>query len=676
MSVGEGKPSETASADQAAPGKQAAPPSGGPSTNACLAGAALVASVVGEIYLTRIPGMLSAAFVCFGVSIVLFLALALSVERTQAHRPVVLTRLDRLLTALTGRMTPALMLAFLSLALALIVLGLLRNKADKNYWGIFALWIASGLAYAAAFIRIGKPKLGSWIRDNRPDLILVAALSLAAGILRFVWLGKVPNIISGDEGVIGLLMKAALRGDLSNMLATAYGHGTLYLNVMAAFAAILGRTDPFALRITSAIAGTLTAPVLYVLARRLFNRRVAVLAAALLAVSHIHVHFSRVIVAGSIQDALFTTLVWYLFLTGLEARSRNRLVAAGIMLGLFLYLYMGARLTMALVPVYLGALFLTDRKALKGNGVNLLLFAGALAVLAAPMAHWALNHPDEFNARLNQTGIIQNGWLANEARITGKSQAVLLVQQFRDSFLSVIYYPASAFYGSRRPMLDAISGAAFILGLAYALLHFRDKRHLLLLGWFWSAVAGGALVVSPALAAYRILVVLPAVCIFVAIGWDRLIAFAGGVFARRAVQLGAVAAIVAFTAGLNLKYYFFDCAFTCVYEDPMTRLASYMGEYYGRIGPQRYQAYLLGAPRITYGIHRSVDFFTNNRPIKDIREPLKAPPADLGIGRPAVFFFTPERHEEIRHIRQLLPDGQEDVIRDCGAALLYVYLAP
>jgi len=77
----------------------------------------------------------------------------------------------------------------------------------------------------------------------------------------------------------------------------------------------------------------------------------------------------------------------------------------------------------------------------------------------------------------------------------------------------------------------------FMLGIGYSLFHVTDRRHLLVQGWFWSGVLlGGALVVLPATSAYRILVVFPAVCIFVALGCDRLLSLALGAPLRGASE--------------------------------------------------------------------------------------------------------------------------------------------
>jgi hypothetical protein len=653
------------------PQEQKTPP---PNANLYLIIGALIMAFAGQYYFFNLPGKLWEAGFFFAIGILLFAIVAWRVEDTRPDRPIWLQKIDSIVSLVLQHATPTLLLTIASAALAYTAVNLMNTKGNVDtYWDVFTLWAVGGFLYALAFLRRPQFNGALWLRTYKLEIVCAVVLTLLAGFLRFYQLGQTPNIVSGDEGKVGTLTQAVLDGQIHNMMATVYGQSTMYLFSLAGIARLLGGLNMFTLRFASALIGTLTVPILYIFARRFFNARVAFIAAALLAVSHIHVHYSRIIVASSIQDAFFTTLFWFLFLSGIEVRSRNRFVLAGLILGVFLYIYMGARLTIALVPVYLIALLITNRDLFKGNLVNLLIFSGAFIVIAAPMGYWAFRHPDEFNARMNQIGVVQSGWLAAEALRTNTSQIAIFAKLLRDAFLSINYYPAKAFYYSDYPMLDFISAAIFMLGLVYSLFHVRDKRYLLLNGWFWSAVLiGGALVVLPALSVYRILMILPAVCILVAVGWEKILDFAGDFFAKNSVRVAAIVAIIALTAALNIKYYFVDYAFTCRYEDPNTRLASYVGQYYGQLPAQKYEGYLVVAPRVIYGVYPSVDFFTHNAILNNVQEPITAPT----FKTPAVFFFTPDHQAELATVQQFYPGGKSDTVTDCGETILYIYLTP
>lgn len=614
----------------------------------------------------------------------------------------------------------------LGVAVAGVVAQLMKDPLGlTNYNHVFLLWLLSmALILAAAVDQVPRrPNVRDWLTRHRFEVLIVVGLTALAGILRFAALGAVPDIVSGDEGTIGWIALTVRDGAIKNMFATKFGHSVLYLYGIAMGMNVFG-TGPLGLRFTSALMGTLNVPVLYALARRMFNPRVAVVAAGLLAVSHIHVHFSRIIVAGSIQDAFWATVIFYLFYTALQTRSTVQFVISALALGIHFHIYMGGRLLILLMPVLIVALFALakgGRALIRANLGNLVFFSIALVVSAMPLLVWGLNHWPDFMARGNLAGIVQSGWLAQEVHRTGEPQAWIFGRLVLDALLTVNHFPAYWFYYAKLPMLDFVGGALFMLGLGYALYRLRDVRFLILHGWFWSAVVvGGALVIQTKYSAYRILIILPVVCVFVGVAVDRLLALAvdsrptsmDGVDGRPTLVDGVgdrptsvdvvgdhptsiegaddqpasinglssrptstvfLAAVLFAMGVLNVKGYFVDYAPTCAYENWRTRFASFMGGYLKEAGPD-YQAYLFGAPDVYYSAYKSIDYLKgNNEPVTDIVQPIHAAPEFAKPDEKSIFFFTPDRQDEIQFIEDALPGGQEVVKQDCGELLMVVY---
>jgi len=645
-------------------------------TNLALTLAALGLALIGQFYFSHVRDNFLDGVGFFAVAIMVFLILIRREEMSPGIGSLITSIARRIRDQIRDRPLKSVLVA-LSFGLAYTTIRLLRAKPGPgSYWDVFILWVISFLVYAVAFVRLPRIDLGEWFKMNQQEIITVAVLTFIAGLLRFVALGSVPNIISGDEGVLGTLAVKVLNGELNNMMATVYGNSSLYIFIMAGIMKLFG-VNQMSLRFLSALSGTLTVPVVYLIARRLFNSRVALIAASIVTVSHFHLHFSRVIVATSIQDALFATLTFYFFLTGMKQRSTGKLVLSALIIGFELYIYMGARLVIMLLPVYVIALLITNKKIVKDNLGNLLAFAGALLVISAPMILWGVEHTDEFMARANQLGVIQSGWLANEAANTGKSQVHIFLDLFRQAFLTVNYYPSYGFHFSKLPMLDFVTGAVFILGLAYSLYRVNDPRYLLLNGWFWSGMlVGGAMVVIPGKSAYRIMLIFPAVCLFIAVAWDKLMDFVNRAMpANQIARTAPTALFIALFSFLNLKAYFVDYAPTCEYEGANTRLASYIGSYIGDLGPD-YEPYLVTAPREIFGVYRSIDFLSGNIPINNIKEQLTGPPTFINVDSKAVFFFTPQREGELEYIRNYFPVGKVDRVYDCEELLMIVYVTP
>jgi 4-amino-4-deoxy-L-arabinose transferase-like glycosyltransferase len=640
---------------------------------------ALVLALIGQFYFNNLRSILD-GMVFFIAAILVLLALVRAAAAKPAEEQARQSFFGRAWTVAREQPIRA-ALVVLAMLLAFTTIRLLRGKTGAvSYWDAFLVWLAGSACYAVAFVRLpdlsraaALDRLRTWLRAHYLEVLAVLGMTAVAAVLRLVRLGEVPNIVSGDEGRIGLLGQAVLHGELHNMFSTIYGHSTIYLYLIAGLMRWLGE-NPMALRLSSAVAGALTVPALYILARRFFGIRVALIAASVLVVSHIHVHFSRIIVAGGIQDALFATVAFYLFLSGLEERSPTRMVLSGLVVGMHMYIYMGARLVVLFLPVYVLALLLTNPKVVRENVRNLAIFAGMAIIVLAPMALWAIQHPADFNARANQIGIIQSGWLASEAQKLGQTKVHLLLNQLLQAFLTVNYYPATGFYNSSWPMLDFLSGAMFMLGIGYSLWHITNPRHLLMQGWFWSAVVvGGALVVLPGIGAYRILIIIPAVCVFVGLGVDRLIELGTKSVSFRPLVAGVLTAVFILTVGVvNYRQYFVNYASSCLYEDWGTRFASYMGQALGEAGSS-YKAFLFGYPRIWYGIHPSVDFLSGSNPITDIKDPITGPAELAGVAGKAIFFFTPDREAEMRWVQEALPGGTVSRIRDCGNPMLTIY---
>jgi mannosyltransferase len=178
---------------------------------------------------------------------------------------------------------------------------------------------------------------GSTASAKRTALVL-ALLTLLAAALRFWRLGDWS--FWADE--IATLRDAQ---DLSKVITYPVGYALIGFVVRR-----LGSSE-FAARLVPAIAGTISVPALYLIGRKLFSERAAVLSAALLAVSSYHIFFS--------QEARYYTLMmlfgmlgmWCAFV-GLESNNRKALVGAVLLLALAGWTHWTAGLALPVLAVY------------------------------------------------------------------------------------------------------------------------------------------------------------------------------------------------------------------------------------------------------------------------------------------------------------------------------------
>ena len=137
------------------------------------------------------------------------------------------------------------------------------------------------------------------LTGGRYAILPIVAL---AGLLRLVALDAVPPGINHDEAERAVDAWCILHtgrdfhGQAWPIFFRAYGQADYppghYIYALVPFQALFG-TSPVTTRLPAAILGTLNVWWLYALVRRLASRRVALLAALLLAISPWHVLLSR-----------------------------------------------------------------------------------------------------------------------------------------------------------------------------------------------------------------------------------------------------------------------------------------------------------------------------------------------------------------------------------------------
>ena len=226
------------------------------------------------------------------------------------------------------------------------------------------------------------------IRNERAPAILTAVLLggvlILAAAVRMTGLADNPPGFYADEASVGVNAYSLLtngreeNGTLLPLFFSAFGEHRPPVFVYSAmpFVAIFGLSE-VAVRLTAATYGTLTVASVFLLASLMFNKRLGLLAAFLLAIAPWHIHYSRV-GFELITFPFFATASLSLFFLGLE---RPRILGAAVLGGvLTLYTYWAAWLMVPLTVGVLGFLYRSEiprhRRLLKKPGIA----AGLLTV--------------------------------------------------------------------------------------------------------------------------------------------------------------------------------------------------------------------------------------------------------------------------------------------------------
>jgi hypothetical protein len=269
------------------------------------------------------------------------------------------------------------------------------------------------------------------------------------------------------------------------------------------------------LRGASAIIGTLTVGVTYLLGRTLFDRKTALLGALLLATFPPHIHFSR-IGLSEIAMAFFGATSFAFFARGLTSDRRFDYVMGGAMLGMTHYFHEGGKyLFTPLTVLWLAGVWLACRPRVSIR--NLLFAALACGLVALPIYSTLLLTQQPLAARMvtNSAGLDGAYW---RQLFDSRDFYQHILQHLSPPFLLYVQRPDNTlFYAGGNPMMLSFVVPAFLLGFFYSIRRWNQPGPMLLVLWVISTSLGNSLLVESGNVA-RFVVVTPALMLLVAVG--------------------------------------------------------------------------------------------------------------------------------------------------------------
>lgn len=299
------------------------------------------------------------------------------------------------------------------------------------------------------------------LRHSHALLFMLFCLMTAA-TLRLTDLPQVPPGVHYDEAANGVLIsEIAFQGKRPIFITSYTGKEVLFFYLASGLTRLLGESL-FAMRLTAALVGIVTVAAVYWLGLELFrDRRVALVAAALLAISFWHLLFSHM-AFRVITQPLMQTLTVAALLRGLRLEQRKWLVTSGVFLGLAGYTYLAVRLfpvllLLASVPLLIG-------KKWRQRVWQLLLVGGVALVVLAPLLGFFITNPDTFWVRINQVAPSETALSLGES----------IVRSLEMFFL--VGDPYVRFNVPGRPLFGWFWGGLLLVGWSMLLWRWRRLR--------------------------------------------------------------------------------------------------------------------------------------------------------------------------------------------------------
>jgi 4-amino-4-deoxy-L-arabinose transferase-like glycosyltransferase len=335
-------------------------------------------------------------------------------------------------------------------------------------------------------------------------------------ILRVIRLESMPFILSGDEGSAGLIGIEFLEGPRNNIVGIGwFSFPALYFWLLSFLQTIFGRTV-LAIRLLSALAGTLTILGTYLAGKELFSPKVGFIAAAWLASFHYHVFFSR-IAYNNIFDGLSLVLLITSLHQAWQRNQRGLFLVFGLILGFSQYFYTTSRILPLILLLWLPWLS-AHHGPLRQRSIHLLpalLLAGCVVL---PLGLAYIREPSSLTFTAGRVSLLDPDLLGPAAEALGTTPLGLILEQTLVTVLGLTVGELQGIYfGTAQPMLFGLTALGFYVGFLVTILRWRrPSAGILLTTLAVSVLIGGLSVQAPS--SQRLILLPPVLALIITTG--------------------------------------------------------------------------------------------------------------------------------------------------------------
>jgi hypothetical protein len=325
-------------------------------------------------------------------------------------------------------------------------------------------------------IRLDRAPFALSARDTVLMVGLLAAVA-AGAFFRFYRIDETPLDPTSDHAEKLLDITDILNGIHPIFFERNTGREPAsYYMTVAMIRALKLPANFITLKLGTALVGTLTIPLVYLLAAELLGRMAGLLAATLFAIGTWPVEIARAGLRFPFAPLATAPVLWFV-LRWMRTRDRRDALLCGLCVGVGLYGYSPFRV----VPLAVGLGFLfafavaegaTERRRVVADGI---LLGVTAAIVFVPLGRYALEHRDMF-------------WYRAGGRLTGDEggNAFTAFVDHLSVFLRNNWNAALGFNWrgdttfvnavTYAPILDLITGALFLAGMAAAVVQIAVRR--------------------------------------------------------------------------------------------------------------------------------------------------------------------------------------------------------
>jgi 4-amino-4-deoxy-L-arabinose transferase-like glycosyltransferase len=579
------------------------------------------------------------------------------------------------------RRSPRLML---SGAVVLIFLSHLAFlAAPRAIFGLSGcLWLAAMALVIAAAVATPRrnDEPGAIPPWTRWEIVVIAAITLGALLLRVWNLRDVPFNIYPDEVMTGLVAEQAYvngpaRAPLFSTLWSDVELPALWFAMVAAVLK-LGGISLAIVRVPAALFGAATVLPLYGFVRCAWGRTAAIAGASIMAFSAANVHYSRMAL-NNISTPFFWAACFLFLICGLRRREPALWTLAGLAAGLSEHFYYGTRLLPFILLVFITYLFVVHWRETRCYLQHIAWLVLGYLIGFGPLLSYFLTHRGLYYGR----GASLMTWNRLPASCSDFQQMWNTLWPIMSENLLGISTQSAQDIMYYAPLLLPVEAAVLVLGVALLIWRWRHPAaFLVLLSGIAVLFVGGTLVLypnsSPPMLAHWT-PGFPAFYAAIAIPIGAWTACARALPQQKWVRLGVVAAGLLVLACANIRFYFFN-----YHADPQNlknerykraqtlyEIQTVQSRYMGALG-NAYRIIVVGKspypydPEITRYLVQGQEYVPSYDP-----QTQSALAHIAGKGLAFLFFPGNERYEQ--SIREQYPGGTAGEVRNQVARHLF-----
>ncbi|MGD8622067.1 MAG: glycosyltransferase family 39 protein, partial [Anaerolineales bacterium] len=279
-----------------------------------------------------------------------------------------------------------------------------------------AIWFMSILL--ATLVTLDWTRIREYRKPSIDQISLLGFVLVSAFTLRAFMITEIPFGVTGDEGGTGFAALDYLSGSRTNILASGwFEFPALYYWIASKFLSLIG-DRLLAIRLISAVGGTLAVSALYFALSKMFTREHAAIGASLLAINHVHIVFSRGAM-NNIWDGVFIMVAVGALWQAWKTNDRNAFILTGLALGFSQFFYTTGHLT----PVYilLWIPLLQREYPIRERLPGLILAFTIATIIFLPLGMHYINQPEKLLIPMKRVSILNADWVKTTSQVTGKS---------------------------------------------------------------------------------------------------------------------------------------------------------------------------------------------------------------------------------------------------------------